>query len=76
MELRQLHRVMASRNGQSVYDTITNGWARKVFDRNGEDRPAVSVPADFAEEYGVEVGDEVAITEADDDGAVLELHFE
>jgi len=66
---------MASRNGQSIFDIITSGWSRNVFDRNGNDRPAVSIPADFADEYDVEIGDGVAMVEGDEEGT-LELHFE
>jgi len=67
--------VMASRNGQSIFDLITSGWSRTVFDRNGNERPAVSIPAEFAEENDIEIGDDVAVVEGDEKGA-LELHFE
>jgi len=67
---------MASRNDQSVYDTITSGWCRKIVDLNGEDRPAVSLPAEFVEENEIAVGGDVAIVESDGDSATLELHFE
>lgn len=68
---------MASRNGQSVFDIITNGWRRKVLGLDGGNVIGVSVPADFARDNGIEPGQDVVITKAESqERPVLELHFE
>lgn len=66
---------MATRNGRSVFDIITNGFRRTVADLNGNGQPAVSLPSDWVDQHNVEIGDEVAIKPSDDDDRVLELHF-
>lgn len=66
---------MASRNGQTVYDIITDGWSRKVSDFNGRGSLGISIPANWVEEHNVELGDHVAITKQDGNKPILELHF-
>lgn len=67
---------MEGRNGQSVFDLLTNGWRRKVTLLNGEGTLAVSIPAEYQRERSIERGDDVAIRPADGGEGVLELHFE
>jgi len=64
---------MASRNGHSIFDIITDGWRRTVFDRKYGF--GVSIPADFAEAHEIDSGQEVAIHEPEDKEGVLEIHF-
>lgn len=66
---------MAAQNGASVYDMVTEGWSRKVFDRNNQGNLGVGVPAEFADEHNIELGDKVAIIESDTKDGVLEIHF-
>lgn len=67
--------MMASKNGESVYDIVTDSWRRSVAQMNGSGSVGIYIPAEFAEEYGIEVGDDVAIREREGEG-ILELHFE
>lgn len=60
-------------NGSSVYDHITNGWKR-VVSEIGDSR-GVTLPAEFADDNDIQLGDNVAIREGDGDETVLELHF-
>lgn len=66
---------MATRNGKSVYDVITNGYRRTVADLNGNGQRAVSLPSEWADEQNIDIGDEVAVKPADEKTGVLELHF-
>lgn len=66
---------MASRNGQSVYDILSEGWSRKVSDRNGAGSLVVTIPVEFHEEHGIEPGDTVAMIPSETEPGVLELHF-
>lgn len=67
---------MGARNGQTVFDLITNGWSRKIVDRNASDSPHVNIPAQFVREHDIEIGDQVAVKRQDGESPVLELHFD
>jgi len=67
---------MGARNGSSIFDLITNGWKRKLFDRDTRGSLAVGIPADYVDEHGLEPGDNVAIRERDGGENGLELYFE
>ena len=67
---------MGARNGQSVFDILTEGWRRKLIQLNGGGTLVVSIPAEYQRDQGVEKGDEVAMKPADDRPGVLEIHFE
>lgn len=67
---------MAARNGQSVFDILTDGWRRKVIQLNSEGTLVISIPLEFRDDLGVEKGDEVAIKPSDDQDGVLEVYFE
>lgn len=65
---------MAPRNGQSVFDLVTDCWRRKVTD-GGNGAHQVTIPAEYHQKHDIEIGDVVAIKPADEQDGVLELHF-
>ena len=65
---------MASRNGQSVYDQVTNSYPRTVIQPNGNSL-GVIIPAEFVEENDIELGDDVALVPGEE-SEVLEMHFD
>lgn len=67
---------MGAKNGQSVFDILTDGWRRKLTPRNADGTLGVSIPAEFLRDQGAEKGDEVAIKKPADRDGVLELYFE
>lgn len=75
LHFRGHHVAMGAKNGQSVFDLVTEFWRRKVSVLNGETL-CVSIPSEYRDEQGIEKGDDVAIKPADDHEGVLELHFE
>lgn len=55
---------------------MTDGWRRQVTELNNNGTVAVSIPKEAAEEHGIINGDEVVITEANEDAdETLQLHF-
>lgn len=62
---------MASRNDATVYEILMSGWRRSIQEVGGGSR-GTTLPAEWLEEKGIELGDKVAMRERDD--GVLEVH--
>ncbi|MFP4627325.1 MAG: AbrB/MazE/SpoVT family DNA-binding domain-containing protein [Natronomonas sp.] len=62
---------MASRNGHTVFDLVSDSYKRKVQELGGGPSVGHSIPADLRQEAGIQVGDEVVIREAPDDSDAL-----
>lgn len=67
---------MAARNGQSVFDILSEGWRRKLIQLNSDGTLVVSIPKEWRDKHNIAKGDEVAMRPADDRDGVLEVHFE
>lgn len=68
---------MASRNGHTVFDVVSDSFKRTVTEMGGGSTAGHSIPADLRRKADIDVGDQVVIKEASEDSdALYEVHVE